>query len=144
MSDHERNWETKADYEHLPEEDTPITPERGEVVPAQESASPAERDVPHANEPIAEESGQNPEVEGEHTSNVVPFARSITPEADSVESMVHELEAQGFTTDEALGLIHVSENLSSSREARDAEATLRRLRFTRWLIAHGILDEFSA
>jgi len=55
-----------------------------------------------------------------------------------------ELEAQGFTEDEALRLITISGRLASSREARESQATLRRLRFTRWLIDRGILDEFSA
>ena len=56
----------------------------------------------------------------------------------------HELRAQGFTEDEAARIIDLSTRLSSSREAREAEASLRRLRFTRWLIQHGMLDEFSA
>jgi hypothetical protein len=55
-----------------------------------------------------------------------------------------ELRAQGFTEDEAARIIDLSTRLSSSREAREAEAALRRLRFTRWLIQHGVLDEFSA
>lgn len=54
------------------------------------------------------------------------------------------LESQGFTADEAVRLIHVSDRLAHSREARESEATLRRLRFTRWLIEHGVLNEFSA
>lgn len=60
------------------------------------------------------------------------------------DTVVHELEAQGFTPDEALRLIHVSDRMAVSGEAREAEATLRRLRFTRWLIERGVLDEFSA
>jgi hypothetical protein len=65
-----------------------------------------------------------------------------TDEREAAE--LHELEAQGFTPDEAQRLLYISDRLSSSREAREAEATLRRLRFTRWLIEHGVLDEFSA
>ena len=57
---------------------------------------------------------------------------------------VAELEAQGFTADEAIRLVHVSGRVATSREAREAEATLRRLRFTRWLVERGVLDEFSA
>ncbi|MGH2517757.1 MAG: hypothetical protein ACRDHP_19085 [Ktedonobacterales bacterium] len=58
--------------------------------------------------------------------------------------VVAELEAQGFTADEAVRLVSVSGRVATSREAREAEATLRRLRFTRWLIERGVLDEFSA
>jgi hypothetical protein len=55
-----------------------------------------------------------------------------------------ELVAQGFTTDEAARIVDLSSRLGTSREARDAEASLRRLRFTRWLVERGVLDEFSA
>lgn len=55
-----------------------------------------------------------------------------------------ELKAQGFTADEAIRLIHVSDRLANGREARESQTTLRRLRFTRWLIEHGVLDEFTA
>jgi hypothetical protein len=55
-----------------------------------------------------------------------------------------ELREKGFTEDEAARIIDLSTRLGSSREAREAEASLRRLRFTRWLIQHGMLDEFSA
>lgn len=60
------------------------------------------------------------------------------------DAALHELEAQGFTADEAVRIIHVSDRAATSHEAREAEATLRRLRFTRWLIERGVLDEFSA
>jgi hypothetical protein len=55
-----------------------------------------------------------------------------------------ELAEKGFTADEAIRLSHVSQRAAMSREAQEAEETLRRLRFTRWLIEHGMLDEFSA
>lgn len=58
--------------------------------------------------------------------------------------IVAELEAKGFTADEATRLVSVSGRVATSREAREAEATMRRLRFTRWLIERGVLDEFSA
>lgn len=57
---------------------------------------------------------------------------------------VEELEARGFTEDEAVRLISVSERVAHSGEAREAEELLRRLHFTRWLVEHGMLDEFSA
>ena len=68
----------------------------------------------------------------------------VADDADGDASALHDLEAQGFTEDEAVRLIHVSDRLKTSREAREAEAVLRRLRFTRWLIQQGMLDEFSA
>jgi hypothetical protein len=61
----------------------------------------------------------------------------------SLVEEVSDLEAQGFTEDEALQLISVSERVAHSGEAQEAEAALRRLRFTRWLIEHGVLDEFT-
>lgn len=63
---------------------------------------------------------------------------------ENEDSTMHALEAQGFTEDEAIRLIHVSDRMKTSREARESEAVLRRLRFTRWLIQQGMLDEFSA
>lgn len=59
-------------------------------------------------------------------------------EADRVE-----LEAQGFSTEEAKRLIDISKRLETSAEARASQAELKRLRFAQWLVEHGILDEFS-
>lgn len=67
----------------------------------------------------------------------------LSEESDKTVA-VAELEAQGFTADEAARLIDVSGRVATSHEAREAEATLRRLRFTRWLVERGVLDEFSA
>jgi hypothetical protein len=64
------------------------------------------------------------------------------PEEDA--DVLGELEQRGFTTDEAIRLVHASARIATSKEAREAEATLRRLRFTRWLVEQGMLDEFSA
>lgn len=71
-------------------------------------------------------------------------APDAIPDDDGDDSAMHTLESQGFTEDEAIRLIHVSDRLKTSREARESEAVLRRLRFTRWLIQQGMLDEFSA
>jgi hypothetical protein len=54
-----------------------------------------------------------------------------------------ELEAQGFSADEADRLIDVSKRLESSAEALASQAELKRLRFAQWLVERGILDEFS-
>ena len=65
-----------------------------------------------------------------------------TPAA--TEATLSELEAQGFTKDEAYNLIHVSDRIANSRETRETEAIIRRLRFNRWLFEQGKLSEFSA
>ncbi|HEX8730737.1 MAG TPA: hypothetical protein VF725_01645 [Ktedonobacterales bacterium] len=61
-----------------------------------------------------------------------------------VEADEMELEAQGFTSEEALRLIEMSKRLETSAEARASQAELKRLRFAQWLIERGILDEFRA
>ena len=55
-----------------------------------------------------------------------------------------DLTSQGFTAEEVRHLIVISTRAATSAEARAAEAQMRRLRFTRWLIEHGVLDEWSA
>jgi hypothetical protein len=60
------------------------------------------------------------------------------------KATLSELEAQGFTEDEAYQLIHVSHRIANSSETREAEAIIRRLRFNRWLFEQGKLSEFSA
>ena len=60
------------------------------------------------------------------------------------ETTLSELQAQGFTEDEAYHLIHVSDRIANSLETREAEAVIRRLRFNRWLFERGKLSEFSA
>ncbi len=73
--------------------------------------------------------------EGEET----PVASTPEPEGE-----LQALTAQGFTREEAQRLVHISDRLATSHEAREAEAAIRRLRFTRWLVEHGMLNEFSA
>jgi hypothetical protein len=60
------------------------------------------------------------------------------------DATLSELQAQGFTEDEAYHLIHVSDRIANSLETREAEAVIRRLRFNRWLFEQGKLSEFSA
>jgi hypothetical protein len=52
------------------------------------------------------------------------------------------LAAQGFSEGEAARLLEVSERAASSAEARESEAVMNRLRFTRWLIERGVINEF--
>lgn len=70
---------------------------------------------------------------------VDPEALRAAEDADRATTVI-ELESQGFSEDEALRLFDISKRLENSSEAREA----RRLRFTRWLVEQGILDEFSA
>ncbi|HEX9037971.1 MAG TPA: hypothetical protein VF808_13385 [Ktedonobacterales bacterium] len=70
---------------------------------------------------------------------VDPEAARAAEEADRARAVI-ELESKGFSEIEALRLIGISKRLENSAEARQA----RRLRFTRWLVEQGILDEFSA
>jgi hypothetical protein len=80
------------------------------------------------------------------TSGTPDPVAAETPEASGSSSAPteSELEAQGFTPDEVDRLIHISDRLARSEESSDAEKTLRRLRFARWLIERGVLDEWSA
>jgi len=71
-------------------------------------------------------------------------AKSDEQQVESASGEVNELEAQGFTHDEAIRLIHVSDRAATYGEALEAEATMRRLRFMRWLVERGMLDEWSA
>ncbi len=70
---------------------------------------------------------------------VDPEATRAAEDAERAIAVI-ELESQGFSEMEALRLIDISKRLEHSTEAREA----RRLRFTRWLVEQGILDEFSA
>jgi hypothetical protein len=78
----------------------------------------------------------------QNTPNARGAAEAQVPAID--EATLSELESQGFTEDEAYQLIHVSHRIANSRETREAEAIIRRLRFNRWLFEQGKLSEFSA
>ena len=85
-------------------------------------------------------------VEAVETFEAVEAVKTVeeAPLITGIETDMSELEAQGFTADEALRLIDISRRLETSAEARESQAELKRLRFTQWLIERGILDEFSA
>jgi hypothetical protein len=72
------------------------------------------------------------------TTETTGVTAMSTIDADRIE-----LEAQGFSADEADRLIDVSKRLESSAEALASQAELKRLRFAQWLVERGILDEFS-
>jgi|GEM_PF-1929633 hypothetical protein len=70
--------------------------------------------------------------------------QDVQQEEAAEDAVICELESQGFTADEAIRLIHVSDRVANSGEVREAEAIIRRLRFNRWLFEQGKLNEFSA
>ncbi|HEY7848646.1 MAG TPA: hypothetical protein VIC27_01215 [Ktedonobacterales bacterium] len=76
------------------------------------------------------------EAAGNEATDVVAMSAI---EADRIE-----LEAQGFSAEEAERLIDVSKRLETSAEALASQAELKRLRFAQWLVERGILDEFRA
>lgn len=106
-------------------------------------SSPSAR-KPRARGTRASRGGQRKSTPDEGVLHLPERGKLPMAERDDETVAVAELEAQGFTPDEAIRLIHVSGQIATSHEAREAEATLRRLRFTRWLIERGVLDEFSA
>lgn len=61
----------------------------------------------------------------------------------AIEADRIELEAQGFSPEEAERLIEVTKRLETSAEALASQAELKRLRFAQWLFERGRLDEFS-
>jgi hypothetical protein len=71
-------------------------------------------------------------------------ARARQPSPQDASGALQDLEERGFSEDEARRLIDISDRITQSAEAREAEAMMRRLRFTRWLVEHGMLDEWSA
>jgi len=80
-----------------------------------------------------------------HLAHPAADARSAEGQAEDDEAeALRQLASQGFSPDEAVRIINLSERLANSRDAREAEAAMRRLRFTRWLVERGVLDEFSA
>lgn len=95
-----------------------------------------EDEAGQSREPFAEEPDAEAPDEHEATSG-----EAASPTEGDLEG---DLESQGFTPDEVRRLILILDQLARSQESQDAEAELRRLRFARWLIERGVLDEWSA
>jgi DNA-binding CsgD family transcriptional regulator len=72
-----------------------------------------------------------------------PRAKSAKPQANVREESVASLMAQGFSDGEAARLLELSARAVFSTEARESEAVMNRLRFTRWLIERGVINEFA-
>lgn len=103
----------------------------------------------------AQAADESPRPRARRTTRKAGSARPTTAEikpahapeplaVSALEADAMELEAQGFSADEAQRLIDMSRRLESSAEARASQAELKRLRFAQWLIERGILNEFSA
>jgi hypothetical protein len=88
---------------------------------------------------VARKSATGKSARGVKSISVDPEAVRAAEDAERALAVV-ELESQGFSETEALRLLDTSKRLERSTEARQT----RRLRFTRWLVEQGILDEFSA
>ncbi len=102
------------------------------------SATPAT--TPDETKPVGARGERRTRRKADRTSASQPQESVAAQTGDAL----HDLEAQGFTADEARRLVDISDRLDESTEVRESEATLRRLRFTRWLLDHGRLDEWSA
>ena len=70
-------------------------------------------------------------------------ANSAKRRASARKDSLAGLAAQGFSEGEAARLLEVSARAAYSTEARESEAVMNRLRFTRWLIERGVIDEFA-
>lgn len=107
-----------------PEDEAPETLDARHALDALDAETRANQDD--------QEDRDEPEEQDEHDEQ--PYA---LPTLD-------DLKSQGFTPEQVRRLVVVSDRLADSTESRAAEAEMRRLRFTRWLIEHGVLDEWSA
>jgi hypothetical protein len=98
----------------------------------------------------AKSADQTPEPAEERLDELLDASDLLAAEAATADEETpnvpseSDLESQGFTPDEVSRLIVISDRVARSPESRDAEAMLRRLRFTRWLVERGVLDEWSA
>jgi hypothetical protein len=85
---------------------------------------------------------------GDISDEAVEASTDMTAAGEADEPTVlpslDDLESQGFTPEQVRRLVVVSDRAAESSETQEAEAEMRRLRFTRWLIEHGVLDEWSA
>ena len=131
---------------------------------AQPTHEPERRDASPEDVPVEEASSHTEDRTENHTGDIAttpvtprrprraknadtPDAQRSSAGADdeeitgpSREDDLRDLEAQGFTRDEANRLIDLSARIN---EGISNEPTLKRLQFTRWLVQRGLLDEFS-
>jgi len=87
------------------------------------------------------ESGDQEPAQREDARSGISGSSGDGSTAPAAEETLESLESQGFTREEAERLVQVSDQLSRSGEAAEAEATMRRLRFTKWLVDTGILSD---
>lgn len=145
----------RQDREETPEEKQPFSVE--EPSELAEELAPACDEQDSLNDASTSEQESTQEVPAprararrtRNTANIEPAANDATVTSEpaivsAIPTDLDELEAQGFSADEAQRLIDISIRLESSAEARASQAELKRLRFAQWLVEHGILDEFKA
>jgi hypothetical protein len=134
----------------IPIEETQHTPADPQSEPPGDLKDLAELAATSQERPQASSPGETPPARAEaqrtprRKSVRAKKARAKQPSPLDANEALHDLEERGFSEDEARRLIDISGRITQSAEAREAEATMRRLRFTRWLVEHGMLDEWSA
>ncbi len=127
-----------AEPESQPPGDLKDLAELAETSQERSQASPA------GETPPARAQAQRPPRRKSARAKKARAQQSAPLDANDALQDLHDLAACGFSEDEARRLIDISDRVTQSAEAREAEATMRRLRFTRWLVEHGMLDEWSA
>ena len=123
---------------------TPSEPTARQITPEQADLAASAPRKPNKQPPSAKRfaAGEAREAAGaEPTAENVAVSPTVDYGTTPGEAML-KLEEQGFTADEALRLLSVSDRVTHSSEAVESETTLRRLRFTRWLVERGLLSEY--
>ncbi len=92
----------------------------------------------------AAETAETNDANDANDANDVNAINAIIDYGATPDEALVKLEEQGFSEDEALRLLGVSDRQSHSKEAIEAQETLRRLKFTRWLVERGLLSEYPA
>lgn len=146
----------RQDREETPEEKQPFSVEESselaeELAPACDEQDSLNDDASTSEKKSTQEVPA-PRARARRTRNTANIESAESDTAVTTEPAIvsaiptdlDELEAQGFSADEAQRLIDISIRLESSAEARASQAELKRLRFAQWLVEHGILDEFKA
>jgi hypothetical protein len=120
-----------------------LSPVRGCAMTRKRNAD--DRDDVQKNGETADQAHEPP-TEGLDTPDLVAEegVEAVATEDTPNSPTESDLESQGFTPDEVRRLVVISDRVARSPESQDAEAELRRLRFTRWLVERGVLDEWSA
>lgn len=80
----------------------------------------------------------------EEAAEVATEPGAVVGQATEPVTTIAGLEARGFSATEVASLLDVTQRVANSSEVREEQAIMRRLRFQRWLIEHGRLNEYDA